>query len=149
MATRHDIYAALAQKADFEVVTDAETTARLRFAGRCHPQRWSFFCLVIFELNKLNEGGEGVTCDISKQYINQNGRLLYSWRIIFQHPELANHYQRIVDHIRRAPLPARSEVNEVLLPGYKHGDVRGGVNAKGKGASVGGSAPMIVTGRGR
>ena len=148
MATLQDIYAALAQKADFEKINDTETEGRLRFTGRCPASRWPFLMLVIFELNKLNDGGQ-INFDISKLYINDRGRLKYSWRVIIQAPELATKYQLVVDHIRRAALPARAEVDEVLLPGYKRGQVRGGVNDKGKGASAGGSAPMIVSGRGR
>ena len=148
MATRQDIFTALAQKTDFQVTSETETEGRLRFIGRCHPNRWQFFALVIFELNKLNAGGE-VSFELSKLYLNHESQLRYTWRVIIQGTDLASKYQLVVDHIRRAPLPARAEVDEVLLPGYKRGQVRGGVNAKGKGASAGGSAPMIVTGRGR
>lgn len=148
MATSQDIYTALKQKADFELINETVTEGRLRFTGRCHPSRWPFLTLVIFELNKLNDGTD-VTFEMSKLYMNKNDRLMYTWRGIVQGADLASKYQLVVDHIRRAPLPARAEVDEVLLPGYKRGDVRGGVNAKGKGALSGGSAPMIVSGRGR
>lgn len=148
MATRQDIYTALEQKTGFEVIGETETEGRLRFTGRCLSSRWNFFALVIFELNKLNNGS-GINFEISKLYSNHADRLRYTWRVIIQGADLASKYQTVVDFIRRAPLPSRAEVDEVLLPGYRRGQIRGGVNAKGKGASAAGSAPMIVTGRGR
>lgn len=148
MNSRADVYTALAQKTGFEVVNEKETTGQLRVVGRCHPDRWPFFQLVIFTLlNKSDNPQVAWTCDVSKQYVSQGGRLLYAWRLIFQSADISKVYADVSETIRNAPSPARTEVDTVLLPGYKPGQMRGGVNAKGKGSSEAGSMPMAVTRR--
>lgn len=145
--TRKDVIAALAQKTGFEMVTEKETEKQYRFTGRCHPSRWSFLLPVVYQLHRDSTAPSAWKNDISKQYILFQDRVLYCWRFIFEHESIASQYEGIVRAIRSAPLPARVEVTEVLLPGYKAGDIRGGVNAKGKGAASAGTSPMILNRR--
>jgi hypothetical protein len=152
--TRADVYAALMEKCGFEVVQEKETAVQLRIIGRSGADRWNFFLPVIHTLLTASDKPEGHwTCDISKQMILAHGRVRYGWRMIFQAASrngidnLQSCYEDIVRVIRSSPRPARVEVDRVLLPGYKAGDVRGGVNAKGKGAAPAGSLPLAVTRR--
>jgi len=143
--TRADIYAALAKKCAFEVVQDNETARQLRIVGRCHYERWPFLLPVVHTL--LSHSVQDTvpwTCDISKQYTIRDGKVLYGWRIIFQGDALSRSYEQIVAVINSAQRSARVELESVLLPGYKPGQTRGGVNAKGKGASSAGSVPMAI-----
>jgi hypothetical protein len=143
--TRADIYIALAKKCFFEVKQDNETPKQLRIIGSCDHERWPFLLPVIHAL--LTQSGQPTalwTCDISKMYILREGKVLYGWRIIFQGDDLARHYEQIIATITAAQRPARVEVESMLLPGYKPGQTRGGVNAKGKGASAAGTVPMAV-----
>lgn len=152
--TRADVYAALMEKCGFTVVQEKETAAQLRIIGRSGPDRWNFFLPVIYTLLKASDKPENLwTCDISKQFILAHDRVRYGWRLIFQAASrngvdnLLLCYENIALVIRSSPRPARVEVDRVLLPGYKAGDVRGGVNAKGKGAAPAGSLPLAVTRR--
>lgn len=149
-ATRADVFAALAKKSGFEVLQESETPKQLRVMGRSHLDRWAFFLPIIHTLlTRTSRPENGWTCDISKQYFLSDGRVLYGWRFIFQSADLVTQYGDIIMAINSAPRPARVEVESQLLPGYKPGDVRGGVNAKGKGASVAGSVPLAITRQGR
>lgn len=143
--TRADIYAALAKKCAFEVKQDNETPKQLRIIGSCDYERWPFLLPVLHTL--LTHSGQTTTtwtCDISKMYVLREGKVLYGWRIIFQGDSLARNYEQIVAVINSAQRPARVELETVLLPGYKPGQMRGGVNSKGKGASSAGSVPMAI-----
>lgn len=149
-ATRADVFAALAQKSGFQVVEEKETPAeaprQLRIMGRNHIERWPFFLPVIHRLLTLS-GKSGWTCDISKQYVAHEERVAYGWRIIFQSDNLSEKYAEISSAIRSAPSPARVELSSVPLPGYKPGQLRGGINEKGKGVASAGSLPMALTRR--
>lgn len=148
--SKKDVFIALAQKTAFEVVTEVETEKQLRISGRVHPSQWNFFVPVIYALIKAqNTPGNLWTCDISKQYIIHVNRILYSYRVIFQGEALAAQYASIVSTIRGAARPSRVEITEMLLPGSKPGDVRGGINAKGKGTAGADTTPMILSRKGR
>jgi hypothetical protein len=103
---------------------------------------------VIYKLNEASDYDQYPwTVDISKKYINKHDQVRYAWRFIFQGENLKEHYAQICSIIRSAPQPSRVELQSIILPGHKPGDIRGGVNAKGKGSSRAGSAPMAVTRR--
>lgn len=147
--SKEDVFLALTQKTGFEVITPSELPNQLRIVGRCHPNQWNFFVPVIHVLlNTAAAEGSKWTCDISKQYVIRGTRVLYNYRLIFQGENLRECYGLIIATIRSASRPARSEVTEMLLPGSKPGDIRGGVNAKGKGVSSAGSLPLALTRRG-
>lgn len=144
--TRADIYVALAKKCKFDVVQDNETPKQLRIVGRCFPESWPFYLPVIYALlSHSDQTTVPWTCDISKQYTLRDGKVLYGWRIIFQGDQLPLHYDQIVAAINSAQRPARVELETVTLPGYKPGQMRGGVNAKGKGVSSAGAVPMAIS----
>ncbi len=145
-STKADVYAALIQKCGFEVLEEHESAKQLRISGRNHRDRWPFFLPVIYKLIATSEKpGNPWTCDVSKKYLVHNDKVLYAWRLIFQGAELQKQYSSIIATIRSAPQPARVELTSQLLPGYKPGDVRGGVNAKGKGVATAGSLPLALT----
>jgi hypothetical protein len=137
----------LKQKAGFETLTHTPKEAQLRITGRCHPDRWGFFLPVIYTLQRTADKDGSWSCDISKQYFIRNDRIVYCWRLIFQSDNINEKYSYLANVVRGAPNPTRVEVEEVLLPGYKVGDIRGGVNEKGKGVSSADSAPMILSRR--
>ncbi len=144
--TRSDIYVALAKRGAFEVLQENETPSQLRISGRCQLDRWPFFGPIIHTLiSASDKPGSPWTCDVSKKYIILNDKLLYTWRLIFQGQDLASQYPSIIATIMNAPRPGRVEVTSQLLPGYKPGDVRGGVNERGKGSAPAGTVPMAVT----
>lgn len=146
-----DVFAALVRKCGFEIVQEKETASQLRFMGRLHPDRWNFFVPVIHQLLVTsNQPDAGWTCDISKQYLVRDNKVLYGWRFIFQAKSggLPDQYARIIAIINSAPSPDHVELQSQLLPGYRPGDVRGGFNAKGKGSGSAGSLPLALT-RGR
>lgn len=144
--SRNDIYVALLKKCGLEILDEAEAAKQLRFTGRIAIERFPFFVPVIHAL-LINSDKPGTpwTCDISKKYILRNGKVLYTWRFIFQGAELHTSYGSIASLITHAGAPARVEVMSQLLPGYKPGDVRGGVNAKGKGTASADTLPMVLT----
>lgn len=144
--SKTDVYGVLMQKCAFEVLDEQEKPNQLRIMGRSQRDRWPFFLPVIRRLLMTSKKpGSPWTCDISKMYIEQNEKVFYTWRLIFQGTDLRTQYANIISTIRSAEQPARVELDRQLLPGYKEGDVRGGVNAKGKGASSAGTMPMAVT----
>lgn len=149
MVTGSDVCAALTRKSGFEVISGKELPNQLRVMGRCHPDRWNFFLPVVHNLLTFSEDPNvGWTVDISKPYLLREGRVLFAWRLIFQAPQVLEQYGSIVDAIGGSAGPTRVELTSQLLPGYRPGDVRGGINAKGKGSSAAGSLPMALT-RGR
>lgn len=149
MATSVDVCAMLTRKGGLEVISHKDLPAQLRIMGRCHPDRWNFFLPVIHRLLTFSEDPAiGWTVDISKPYLLRNDRVLFAWRLIFQAPNIETQYASIVDIVAGSAGPTRVELTSQPLPGYKPGDVRGGVNAKGKGSSSAGSLPMALT-RGR
>ncbi len=150
-ATRSDVFSALAKKAGFTVLEEKETEKQLRIIGRCLPDRWPFFAPVVSTILDFSEREDiPWTCDPSKLYMKKASKLVYGWRLIFQVSAAATShnmglvYGSICSAILSAPLPARVEVDTVLLPGHRPGQVRGGVNAKGKGSSSAGAMPMIL-----
>lgn len=144
--TKANVYAALMQKCGFEVLEELENAKQLRISGRSHRDRWAFFAPVIYQLLDASEKpGTLWTCDVSKKYIKHNGKILYTWRLIFQGADIVAQYQSIVSTIMSSPQPARVELTSQLLPGYKPGDVRGGVNARGKGSQSAGSPVLAQT----
>lgn len=148
--TKVDLYSALMRKCGFEVVQEKETAKQLRLMGRSPADRWTFFLPVVHRLLTLSgTPGNSWTCDISKQYMLRNDQVLYGWRLIFQvvSGDIADMYGSTIAAVNQALGPSRIELTSQLLPGYSPGDVRGGVNAKGKGVSSAGSLPMAVTGR--
>lgn len=149
--TRADVYKALGQKANFIVKEETETAKQLRIIGRCLPEHWPFFQPVVHKLYTQAMREDSLwSCDISQLFMLRASKLMKGWRLIFQMSPSSSHtiehvYGEIASVIMSAPLPARVEVDTVLLPGHKRGQMRGGVNARGKGASAAGSAPLILT----
>jgi len=144
--TKDDVIIALARKSGFEVVQQRETANQLWLMGRSHPDRWGFFSLLINELLVASDEHAEIpwTCDVSKKYLRRGEQLVFGWRLIFQATQVQAQYPSIIAVIQRAPRPEAVELQSQLLPGYKPGDVRGGVNDKGKGSSSAGSLPQIL-----
>lgn len=63
------------------------------------------------------------------------GRMVYSWRLILQSPQLAEHLPRIVEVVHAAPRPRGVELTEFPLPGQTESRNSGGGPHIGKGAS--------------
>lgn len=144
--SRSDVYAALAKRSGFEVTEEHESAKQLNINGRSSLERWPFFLPIIHALlTASGKPGNPWTCDVSKKYVLKNRKVCYTWRLIFQGAALHEHYRSIASVINAAGQPARVELTSQLLPGYKPGDVRGGVNAKGKGTSSADTLPMVLT----
>src|SRR3972149_5020823 len=134
MATKADLYKALAAKCGFEVVQETPTEKRLRLVGRLHKDRWPFFLPVLHRLMTQARKGDW-TVDISKNYFLFEDRVRFGWRFIFESQDLTKSLDDIILTIMSAPSPSRVEITSMTLPGHKPDVMRGGVNARGKGAS--------------
>lgn len=142
---RAELHALLQRKGAFELIKETAGPKQLRLMGRIDRSRQNFWLMLVFQLISSGEKpGCPWTCDISRVYIMHSGALRYVWRIIFASENLEACYADIIKTVASSPSPTRVEVEEQLLPGYKPGQTRGGVNAKGKGAH---SALRPVVGR--
>ncbi len=147
-ASKLDLFNVLVQRTGLTVVEEREREKQLRFLCRVSPKQWAFFGPIVRSLILTSEKpGNPWTCDISKLYMVRNDKVLYIWRIVFQGEAISTKYASMIAAIQAAPRPQRVELQSQLLPGYRPGDVRGGVNEKGKGVSSADSSPMILTSR--
>jgi hypothetical protein len=145
MTTTNDLYQILLQKVGYEVVVPTEEPGRLRLMGRIPADKeernmgnWKLV------MDRVLEAAfdRPWTVDISKNYFKKGkGQpVVFAWRIIFAHADIAQHYADIVNIIRTAPSSARTEVTEMPLPGSS---VHRNSTAGGKrGAGVSGSIPV-------
>jgi hypothetical protein len=135
--TKTALYGTLLQKCSLEAVNDNLTEKRLRVVFRLHKDRWSFFLPVLHRLlTQSDSPSTGWNLDVSKHYFLFDNKVRFGWRFIFEAADgIENHFAEIIGVIQSAPQPSRVEVSSMILPGYKAGQVRGGVNARGKGAS--------------
>lgn len=127
--------ALLQQIAAFETVSSSAAQKQVRVVGRVDRNRQSFWTTCVHHLLKTAATSGGAwTCDISRQFIMQDNQLRYAWRIILQGQDPAVLQKVLLNALESAPRPGRVEIESMLLPGYKPGQTRDGVNAKGKGA---------------
>lgn len=134
MATKADLYKALSTKCGFEVVQETPSEKRIRLVGRLQKDRWPFFLPVLHKL-MIQARNSDWTVDISKHYFLSEDRVRFGWRIIFESQDIQKSFEDITNTILSAPSPSRVEITSIDLPGHKPGVMRGGVNARGKGAT--------------
>lgn len=137
MSDKANLYSVFLQKCGLEVVKDNLTERRLRGIFRLHKDRWNFFVPVLHRLlTKSDDPSTNWNLDASKHYFLSDGKVRFGWRLIFEAPDGIEQYlQEISTVVASAPSPARVEISSMILPGYKEGQTRGGVNARGKGSS--------------
>lgn len=143
MTLKDDLYQALATRGSFEVVSETVSTTQIRIVGRISKDRFNAWSMVIQELLKPSKARDGGwVCDVSKQYVLHGQTLRYGWRLIFQAPNVEAAIPHILEAIGASKPPPAVELQDYLLPGYKDGQIRGGVNARGKGVSSS-LSPMV------
>lgn len=150
MSDKTTVFAALA-RLGFEVVKATEQPSKLRVIGRCTKERWPFLLPVIHGLLVASEDVTTPwTCDVSRVYMlhNSGREVRYAWRLLFQGEGLAEQYTDITRVISQAPKPKQVELTSYRLPGYKPGDERASMTARGKGAAPAGSSPLVAATRG-
>lgn len=141
MATANDLKALLAARTGFETLDMQPSEARIRLVGRVPPNATSQWVLIVHKLLTTAERAPWKV-DISRFYFlrdaGNNKKLFYSWRVIFDAPQVQNHLKHIMDTINGAPRPARVELQEIPL----HGAQRNHHN--GKGAYAAETTPMVA-----
>jgi|SRR5690606_34152141 len=142
MQTKKDeLYSLLRKKACFEVVKETYKPTQLRVIGRVVNNQFNFWLPTMYQLLKVSSAPDADwTCDISKQYLLHNDSVRYAWRLIFQANDLERQLPAVIATVANAPNPSRVEVSSFVLPGYQKDQIRGGQNARGKGATALGSA---------
>jgi hypothetical protein len=134
MTTRDELYKVLQARGSFEVVHNTVTPKQLRLLGRIDKARFDAWILIVHQL--LTRSSPAWACDVSKQYIAQGTEVRHGWRLIFQAPNIDAVLPDIIAAINQTKPPAAVELQDQLLPGYRDGQIRGGVNSRGKGVST-------------
>lgn len=133
MMQKDELCRALQMRGSFEVVNETTTPKQLRLLGRINKAHFGAWMGIVHQL--LIKSGPKWSCDVSKQYIAQGEQVRHGWRLIFQSTDFEAAMPEILAAINQVKTPA-VEVQEQLLPGYRDGQMRGGVNARGKGVST-------------
>ncbi len=149
-STLRDLQAALQRKSGFEFISHTDSNPnKLRILGRVTDDRlgvnlknWLFVVGQI--LDASDEGKQGWSADISKQYMRRGvqgqKRIAYAWRLLFEGNDLhKTRYDQIIKTILGAPHASRGEVTEFPLTGSSanRGDM-----GRGKGAFSVDRAPI-------
>lgn len=139
--TIEDLVKVLKVKAGFEVVNKMATDNRIQLYGRV-PGSAERMLAALFVLLQLDAQSE-ISCDLSRQYILKNGKMVYRWRLIFQTPEIATRIKDIVRVVNGAPTPQAS-LEEFPLPGVTgdRGALKNGKGAQHLGGARVGPAAM-------
>lgn len=145
MATPNDFIHLVRSKGHFELIEHDLKDTRAFFLGRVlspSGMKNGTWPLIAHQLLLMSSGDSPWKVDISRQYflrnLPQGPKMFYAWRLIFQGEELPQHWGSIVEAVRNAPSPARSEVMEIPL----HGGAERNVPRNGKGAATIGSAQV-------
>lgn len=141
MATVNDLKGLLASRTGFETLDEQVGPSKLRLVGRVPLNANSQWVLVIHRLLLVSERTPWKV-DVSRFYfirtVGNNQKLFYTWRLIFDAPQITNHIKSIMDAVHSAPRPSRVELQEIPL----HGAQRNHQN--GKGAYAAETTPMVA-----
>jgi hypothetical protein len=140
MSDAQELIKVLHQRLGYETVKPTVSANQIRLAGRvgtAHMRNW------VVAAAHLLQVAEGATwsLDLSKHYFLRAGQMVYTWRLIFQAENVAQHLPSIIGAINNSPR-ARFEVEEQALPGVN--GPRTMMNKRGKGAASAGSTPMLI-----
>lgn len=148
MPTVNDIVAVLAKRVGFDVlsvdpVAGQPVVNQVRLTGRIPPNGQSHWALVMHHV-LVRASRMPWKADISRLYFtrlvgNNQEKLFYTWRIIFQGQGLEQHFKSILDTIVQAPQPSRVELAEFPL----HGASR--KHSNGKGAFTADTNPLVAS----
>ena len=133
------VLGALRARFGFDVVNPTATDKQLRVLGRVHPEQERNWLAGVQHMLSVSEKAAW-SVDISRQYFLRGGVLVYAWRVIFQGEGLEQYVNSIVSSLGGAPR-AQFEVEEQVLSVL---GTRNTMNARGKGASVQGTTPMLL-----
>jgi len=121
--TLRDLQASLQRKTGFEVIDANESPTKLRLMGRLPADKMGLnlanWLLLVKELDKAGDGRAGWGVDISKKYFCRGEKTMYSWRLMFESPELAAKYEAILKVVMGAPYAGRGELSEFPLAGAR------------------------------
>ena len=143
MSTANDIVSILTKRVGFEALAVDPSDNQLRLIGRIPPNAQSHWVLVIHKLLVATERTQWKV-DISRFYFtrvvgNNQKRLFYSWRVIFQGQNIGQFYKAICACINDAPRPARVELQEFPLTGAQR------QHQNGKGAYTAETSPLVAS----
>lgn len=137
-----ELYLALKAKCGFEPIRvpgpEALERGNVSVLARIPPNGVRPWVLVAHALLVAGDAAPWKV-DISKQlYLREGprGRMVYSWRLILQSPQLVTHLASIVAVVKAAPRPRGVELTEFALPGQTASRNSGGGPLIGKGASL-------------
>lgn len=141
-AVLNSLAQAIAQRAGGEILESSVADAQIRIVVRIPPNAGSQWVLIVHRLLVAAERTPWKV-DVSRHYfLRQMGtgqkRLFYSWRLIFQAPQVQTHLPSILDTIRNTPRPSTVEIQEMPLAGAQRN------YANGKGAFAAETAPMAA-----
>jgi hypothetical protein len=131
---------ALHTRFGFETVNQNVGQRQVRVVGRIAPEYRRNWVVGIQHLLS-QEQNRPWSVDISRQYFLRNGVVVWGWRLIFQHEDIAGMCADIIATISNAPR-ARFEVEEQALPGVT--GQRTMMTSGGKGAAPAGTPPLLV-----
>jgi hypothetical protein len=143
VATKADLFAALARRGLFEVIPGSvsEEPRQLRFLGRVpldhggeNMRRW----LEVVDAIHVASETAAWKADICKWYFRREGRQLYAWRLILQAESIGPALGGIVHALEAVRAPG--EVAEFALPGATAD--RNAVVGGRRGAGAVGSVPL-------
>ena len=125
---------------------------QIRLIGRVPKQHAPNWKAALDYLLKI-EQSKPWSLDISQHYFMRGGAVVFAWRIIVQGQNIQSSYQDLLNTLKAAPRAQMSNPSGTISGGEVVeqrlsviGPRKGGVNARGKGASTAGTPPLIIQG---
>ena len=134
------LLAALSARFGMQPVSQNATKSQVRLVlriGSQHTRNWIVGAQHLLQVSQRSPWN----LDLSRQYFLRGDVMVWGWRLILQHEDIAAHLPAIVQAVNSAPR-AKFEVEEQALPGIT--GQRRMMNERGKGASAGGTIPMLI-----
>ena len=137
-----ELLSALCGRFGMQIVSQNVTPNQIRLLLRISPQHTRNW-LVAGQHMLQAASSSPWNFDLSRHYFlrGQGGVMVWGWRVIFQHEDIAAQIPSIIVALGSAPR-ARFEVEEQPLPGVT--GQRRTMNDRGKGASSEGTPPLLL-----
>ena len=117
MAAKDELYVALNQAVRFQVVQETPRKSQISIIGRVPKQGMDTWLFIIHHLILVTDSSPW-SIDISKQYFNRGGKLMWGWRLIIQSGggDFETEVRDVINQIGASP-KARPILQEQPLPG--------------------------------
>ena len=137
------LFSTICGRFGMQIVSQSVTQAQIRLVLRINPQQTRNWLVAGQHLLRVSRRSEW-TYDLSRHYFlrgGDDGVMVWAWRVIFQHQDIASQIPSIIAAMNSAPR-ARFEIEEQQLPGVT--GQRRTMNERGKGASAAGTPPLLI-----